>query len=53
MEQGGIQIDMKLAYEVAIDTVMQKEKEIIELKALCNQLANELHALQHKYNEEH
>ena len=56
MEQNnnnGIQIDMKYAYEVAIDNLMQKEKEIVELKALCNQLANTVHELQHKLNEEH
>ena len=56
MEQNnnnGIQIDMKYAYEVAIDTLTQKEKEIVELKALCNQLANTVHELQHKLNEEH
>ena len=29
------------------------EKEIVELKALCNQLANTVHELQHKLNEEH
>ena len=48
-----IQIDMKYAYEVAMDTLMKKEKEIVELKALCNQLANTVHELQHKLNEEH
>ena len=55
MEQNnnGIQIDMKYAYEVAIDTLMKKEKEIVELKALCNQLASQLHEMQHKYGEEH
>ena len=44
---------MKYAYDVAIDTLMKKEKEIVELKALCNQLANTVHELQHKLNEEH
>lgn len=55
MEQNnnGIQIDMKYAYEVAIDSLMKKEKEIVELKALCNQLASQLHEMQHKLNEEH
>ena len=55
MEQNNneIQIDMKYAYDVAIDTLMKKEKEIVELKALCNQLANTVHELQHKLNEEH
>ncbi len=55
MEQNNneIQIDMKYAYEVAMDTLMKKEKEIVELKALCNQLANTIHELQHKLNEEH
>ena len=55
MEQNNneIQIDMKYAYDVAIHTLMKKEKEIVELKALCNQLANTVHELQHKLNEEH
>ena len=44
---------MKYAYKVAIETIAEKEKEIVELKALCNQLANTVHELQHKLNEEH
>lgn len=55
MEQNNneIKVDLQIAYKVAIDTIAEKEKEIVELKALCNQLANTVHELQHKLNEEH
>ena len=55
MEQNNneIKVDLQIAYKVAIDTLMKKEKEIVELKALCNQLAYTVHELQHKLNEEH
>ena len=41
MENNQIQIDVKFAYEVALEELLQKEKEIVGLKALCNQLANQ------------
>lgn len=47
MENKGFQIDSKMAYEVALERLMLKEKEIIELRALCQQLAGEVHELQH------
>lgn len=55
MEQNNneIKVDLQIAYKVAIDTIAEKEKEIVELKALCNQLASQLHEMQHKYSEEH
>ena len=55
MEQNNneIKVDLQIVYKVAIDTIAEKEKEIVELKALCNQLANTVHELQHKLNEEH
>ena len=54
MEQNNeVKVDLQIAYKVAIDTIAEKEKEIVELKALCNQLANTVHELQHKLNEEH
>lgn len=46
-----IQIDAKFAYEVALEELLQKEKEIVGLKALCNQLANQLHEAMHKIED--
>ena len=43
----GLTLDSKLAYEVALERLLLKEKEIIELRALCTQLANQLHDCQH------
>ena len=42
-----LKIDSKIAYEVALERLLLKEREIIELRALCGQLAEELHNLQH------
>ena len=46
-----IQIDVKFAYEVALEELLQKEKEIVGLKALCNQLASQLHEAMHKIED--
>lgn len=51
MENNQIQIDIKYAYDVAIEELLQKEKEIIGLKALCNQLAKQLHDAMHKIED--
>ena len=55
MEQNNneVKVDLQIAYKVAIDTIAEKETRIIELKALVNQLATQLHEMQHKYGEEH
>ena len=47
MENKGLTLDSKIAYEVALERLLLKEKEIIELRTLCGQLADELHNLQH------
>ena len=47
MENKGLTLDSKIAYEVALERLLLKEKEIIELRALCTQLANQLHDCQH------
>jgi hypothetical protein len=41
-----LKIDSKIAYEVALERLILKEKEIIELRALCGQFAEEIHNLQ-------
>lgn len=46
-ENQGIQLDSKIAYEVTLNRLLLKEKEIVELRALCEQLAQEVHNLQH------
>lgn len=51
MENNQIQVDIKYAYETTLEIAIQKEKEIIGLKALCNQLANQLHEALHKIEE--
>lgn len=48
-----IQIDLKFAYDEAMHRLLEKEREIVELRALCNQLANEVHNLQHELGKEH
>lgn len=55
MEQNnnGIQIDAKIAYEQAMERLYQKEREVVELRALYAMAIQELHELKHKYNEEH
>lgn len=41
-----LKIDSKIAYEVALERLILKEREIIELRALCEQFAEEIHNLQ-------
>lgn len=47
MENKQLTLDSKIAYEIALERLLLKEKEIIELRTLCNQLAEEVHNLQH------
>lgn len=41
-----LKIDSKIAYEVALERLILKEREIIELRALCGQFAEEIQNLQ-------
>lgn len=41
-----LKIDSKIAYEVALERLILKEREIIELRALCGQFSEEIHNLQ-------
>ena len=51
MENNQVQIDIKFVYEVAMEELIQKEREIIGLKALCNQLTSQLHDAMHKIED--
>lgn len=51
--ENNLQIDIKFAYDEAMNRLYEKEKEIVQLRALCNQLANEVHRLQHELGVEH
>ena len=45
-------IDMQLAYEVATQLLLEKEKQVLELTVLYNQALKEIEELKQQLNKE-
>lgn len=46
-----MEVNGRIAYEVALNKVLEKEKQLIELTVLYNEALNEIKALQEELEE--
>lgn len=46
-----MEVNGRIAYEVALNKVLEKEKQLIELTVLYNEALNEIKVLQEKLDE--